>query len=61
MDPRKIDQRGSTYGVAPSSNDVTTELSEAELSKASGGKAKSLLLSACAKGRHIPQVTIEVW
>ena len=50
---RKLDEN-STAKHAIKSDHVTTELSEAELSKVSGGN----LASACCTGKHIASAKI---
>ena len=58
MDPRKIDLRTQAHGVRTSSEAVTTELSDEQLSAVSGGKASAVLMKHCATGVHIRQGTI---
>jgi bacteriocin-like protein len=62
MDLRKIDLRTKAQGVGASSEAVTTELSEEQLSSVSGGKGKAsaVLMKACATGTHLREATITV-
>lgn len=54
MDSKKIILRSDT----PRTEAVVVELSEAELSVVSGGKASAVLMRKCATGKHIPEVAI---
>jgi hypothetical protein len=56
MDPKKIDLRSNTRRIEAE----TTELSEAELSGVSGGKPSSVLMQACATGKHFATVKLTV-
>jgi type VI protein secretion system component Hcp len=56
MDPKKIDLRSDTRRIEA----VAAELSEAELSVVSGGKASAGLMQKCATGKHFPTATITV-
>jgi bacteriocin-like protein len=60
MDLHKIDLRTEAHSVGASSEAVTTELSEEQLSSVSGGKGKAspVLMKACATGTHIREATI---
>jgi len=60
MNLRKIDLRTKAHSVGASSEAVTTELSEEQLSSVSGGKGKAspVLMKACATGTHIREATI---
>jgi bacteriocin-like protein len=62
MNLLKIDLRTEAHSVGVSSEAVTTELSEEQLSSVSGGKgnASPALMKACATGTHIREVTITV-
>jgi type VI protein secretion system component Hcp len=62
MDLRKIDLRTKSRGVGATSEAVTTELSEAQMSSVCGGKGKAspVLMKACATGVHLREVTITV-
>jgi len=60
MDLRKTDLQTKTRSVGVSSEAVTTELSDEQLSSVSGGKgnASPMLMKACATGTHIREATI---
>jgi len=62
MDLRKTGLRTKTHSIGASSEAVTTEFSEEQLSSVSGGKgnASPALMKACATGTHIREVTITV-
>jgi hypothetical protein len=54
MKPTKLDLRSDPRHAEA----VTAELSDAELSRVSGGKASAVLLQKCATGKHFATVTI---
>ncbi len=60
MDLCKIDLRTNAQGAGASSEAVTMELSEEQLSSVCGGKGKAspVLMQACATGTHIREATI---
>ena len=57
MDTNNIELRNKAHRT-DSARQAVMELSEAELSTVSGGKAKAVLASHCATGKHFPSVII---
>jgi len=57
MDANNIDLRSKAHRT-DRSREAVTELSEAELSRVSGGKPKAVLALHCATGKHFASVII---